>query len=155
MRSTLEWLARKALQRYWRWQRGMTLGARAIVIDGDGRFLLVRHTYDRAWIFPGGGVERGETVAAALARELEEEAGIEADGPMQLLGFYSNEAAFPGDHIAAYVVRQWRRTREMRPTLEIADAAFFAPDELPDAVNRGVARRIEEVLGRAAVRGYW
>ena len=35
--------------------RGMTLGSRTAVIDGEGRFMLVKQTYAPGWIFPGGG----------------------------------------------------------------------------------------------------
>lgn len=54
----------------------------AAVIENDGRFLLTlrpagTHLADH-WEFPGGKVERGETHAVALARELREELGIDA-----------------------------------------------------------------------------
>jgi 8-oxo-dGTP pyrophosphatase MutT (NUDIX family) len=145
----------KLMQRYWRWQRAMTLGVRAIVIDETGQFLLVRQAYDGAWIFPGGGVEPGETVWRALDRELEEEAGVAASSPASLLGIYANHKAFPGDHIAAFVIRDWRRICHRGPTREIAEAGFFAPDALPDGVNSGVPRRIAEVLGRSPVVPHW
>mgnify|MGYP003398834947 CR=1 FL=1 len=59
--------------------RGMTLGSRTAVIDGEGRFMLVKQTYAPGWIFPGGGVERGETCEEAARREVEEEAAILQD----------------------------------------------------------------------------
>lgn len=56
--------------------------ARVIVVDPEGRILLIR-AHDPArpdegswWEIPGGGVEMGETSDAACLRELREEAGI-------------------------------------------------------------------------------
>ncbi len=151
----LEWIIRKAMQLYWRWQRPMTLGARAIVVDTEGKVLLVRQTYSRGWIFPGGGVEPRETIEIAVERELQEEAGIALTGPMELLGIYSNEAIFPGDHVAIYVVRGWRQARPFVSNAEIADARFFAIDDLPPDTTEGTRRRIQEMLGRVAKRAAW
>jgi 8-oxo-dGTP pyrophosphatase MutT (NUDIX family) len=57
--------------------------ARALVIR-DGRVLLVRRagwdSYPSAWELPGGKVDAGEPVEAALARELFEETGLVAAG---------------------------------------------------------------------------
>ena len=59
--------------------------ARVLLVDGDGRVLLFRFRgLDAAlddedfWITPGGGVDDGEAVAEAAARELLEETGIAA-----------------------------------------------------------------------------
>lgn len=52
----------------------------AAIIQHGGRVLICRRRPDQShpleWEFPGGKVERGETPAQALARELEEELGI-------------------------------------------------------------------------------
>lgn len=42
-------------------------------IDGDRRYLLARRTMDEHWEFVGGKRERGESVAEAAKRELDEE----------------------------------------------------------------------------------
>jgi len=51
-----------------------------VLFDGSGRFLLTSRpagkVYAGHWEFPGGKLERGESVETALRRELHEELGI-------------------------------------------------------------------------------
>ena len=55
--------------------------AAAVIKNGDGQILIAKRSADQhqggLWEFPGGKVEPGEPVPVALARELEEELGIE------------------------------------------------------------------------------
>jgi 8-oxo-dGTP diphosphatase len=57
-----------------------------VLIDAQGRFLLTSRpegkVYAGYWEFPGGKLEAGESVEAALRRELIEEIGI-VIGPVQ------------------------------------------------------------------------
>jgi len=51
----------------------------AIVRDETGRWLLIRRGTDPGrgqWSIPGGRVEAGESLAAAVAREVQEETGL-------------------------------------------------------------------------------
>jgi ADP-ribose pyrophosphatase YjhB (NUDIX family) len=140
----------------WRMRRGITLGAQGAVIDGEGHVLLVRHGYRPGWWFPGGGVEWGETLEAALARELEEEVGVSLTGPVELHGVYSNFASFPGDHIAVFVVRNWRRKDDDHWKLgEIAEASMFGRDELPEKIERGTRARIDEIFDASPKTSLW
>src|SRR3984957_8815295 len=77
LRKFVEPLLRRLFHLYWRFARGMTLGVRAVVLDGDNRVFLVKHSYVSGWHLPGGGVEVGETLMTALTRELSEEGNIE------------------------------------------------------------------------------
>ena len=139
----------------WRMRRGMTLGAQGAVIDAQERVLLVRHGYRPGWWFPGGGVEWGETIEMALARELEEEVGVSLTGPPELHGIFSNNASFPGDHIAVFVVRKWTRSEEYRKRGEIAEARMFAKSELPERIDPGTRARLAEIFDGAARRELW
>lgn len=61
-------------------ERPLLFVAAALLIDAQNRVLLAQRPADKSmaglWEFPGGKVEAGETVSAALARELHEELGI-------------------------------------------------------------------------------
>jgi len=54
----------------------------AVIRDGEGRLLIGRRPAHKRhgglWEFPGGKVDPGETLAQAVARELEEELGLTA-----------------------------------------------------------------------------
>ncbi|HYV61483.1 MAG TPA: NUDIX domain-containing protein, partial [Bryobacteraceae bacterium] len=62
MRRPLERVLQRVMHAYWRFSRPMTLGVRALVVDGSGCILLVKHSYVSGWHLPGGGVEAGETL---------------------------------------------------------------------------------------------
>ena len=51
----------------------------ALLVDAEGRALLVRKRGTTKFMQPGGKPEPGETDAAALARELNEELGLVVD----------------------------------------------------------------------------
>lgn len=59
-----------------------------LVTDAGGRVLMIRSPR-RDWEFPGGQVEEGETLTAALKREVWEETGITVSVGA-LAGVYSN-----------------------------------------------------------------
>ena len=145
----------KVMQRYWRFSRGLTLGAQGIVVDAQDRVLLIKHTYRPGWHFPGGGVERNETTRQALVRELAEEAGVELLDEPELFGIYANFRAFPSDHIALFLVRGWCQPVAPRPNYEIAAHGFFARDELPADINLPTLRRLGEVFERAPRDAMW
>ena len=80
-----------------------------MVIDGEGRVFLVKHSYVAGWHLPGGGVETGETFLKALTRELAEEGNIVLTAPPVLHGIFFNGRASRRDHVALYVVREFRQ----------------------------------------------
>ena len=57
----------------------------AVIEDGEGRVLLVKHKPERGgfwqgkWICPGGELELGEEITAGIRREVKEETNLEID----------------------------------------------------------------------------
>jgi 8-oxo-dGTP pyrophosphatase MutT (NUDIX family) len=155
LRRALEPIIRPMVHFYWRFSRGATLGARALVIDGSGRIFLVKHSYVDGWHMPGGGVETGETLLTALARELAEEGNIQLAGKPELHGIFFNARVSRRDHVALYIVREFRQDGPPVPNQEIIAHGFFAIDALPPDTTRATRARIAEVLGGAAVSELW
>jgi ADP-ribose pyrophosphatase YjhB (NUDIX family) len=145
---------RLLLQPLGRVTRGMTLGVRAVVSDDQGRFLVVKQSYTHGWIFPGGGVERGETPLESLARELDEEAAVKMTGQPKLHGLFSNHANFPGDYVAVYCVSDYEEG-EWKATMEITGRAFLARDEIEQDCSDAMRRRLAELAGETEPAGIW
>lgn len=57
----------------------------AVIEDQEGRVLIAKRKHDQhlgsKWEFPGGKVEKGETLQACISREISEELGIQISKP--------------------------------------------------------------------------
>lgn len=155
LRQRFEPLIRRVFHFYWRFARGMTLGVRAVVLDGENRVFLVKHSYVSGWHLPGGGVETGETFLSSLKRELIEEGRIEMTSEPVLHGLFFNRKVSPRDHVAVYVVRDYRQDRMPEPNREIVACGFFELADLPPDTTRGTRARIAEVLGGQPLTEDW
>ena len=155
LRRAFEPLIRLLLHFYWRFSRAVTLSARAMVIDGAGRIFLIQHSYVAGWHMPGGGVEIGETFLTALSRQLAEEGNIVMTAPPVLHGIFFNSRASRRDHVALYIVRDFRHTGAPRPGYEIVAYGFFAHDALPEGTSRATHARVAEVFGDGPVSEVW
>jgi 8-oxo-dGTP diphosphatase len=115
----------------------------AVVRDGD-RLLMVRRGHGPAageWAIPGGRVEAGETIAAAVLRELREETGL--DGLCgDLLGWVEQ---IDDDH--HLVILSFAVTC-LDPAEPVAgdDAAEAAWIPLPEVPERRLAPGLERFL---------
>ncbi|MEU5407423.1 NUDIX hydrolase [Nocardia asteroides] len=128
----------------------------AVVLDDEGRILMIRRTDNDRYSIPGGGLEAGETVSEAVAREVLEETGIEVD-VSDMVGVFSNP-----EHVIAYddgEVRQefsicfrarptggmLRTSEESKEVLWVTPAAVESLD-----VHPSIKLRIEHGLASAA-----
>jgi len=146
---------RRLMHFYWRYARGLTVGVRGLVFDAQGRVFLIKHSYVSGWHLPGGGVEPGESLGAALARELREEGNIELIGPPELYAIYWNRRISRRDHVALYVVRSFRQSAPPQPNREIVAHGFFPPDAFPEGTTASTRARVIEVLGGRSAAEIW
>ena len=122
-----------------------TVTAGAVVIDKEGRVLLLKHVFraGSGWGIPGGFIEKGEQPEEAVRRELEEEIGLR---------LAVAELAF---------VRTLKRPQQVeiifccRPqgefaprSVEIKSAEWFAPGAWPQGLSRDQRWLIERALNR-------
>jgi len=123
----------------------LTVGVRALIIDGEDRVCLVRHTYRDGWFLPGGSVKVGESLVDAVRREVGEETGIGLpETPQRVHGVYSSFSEHKSDHIVVFVISDWEVGS--RSSAEIAEVGFFAPNELPLGTSAATSRRIKEFV---------
>ncbi|MBT3338352.1 MAG: NUDIX domain-containing protein [Anaerolineae bacterium] len=118
----------------------ITLGVRVMLIRND-KILLVKHTYQDEWYFPGGGLKRRETLAEAVRREAMEEAGATL-GDLEFFGIYTNIPFRRTDHIAVFLCKDF--TFSKTKDWEIDAIELFPFDALPKNVAPGIGRRIED-----------
>lgn len=145
----------RALHCYFLMARGLTVGVRAIVRSDDGKFLLVRHTYTPGWHFPGGGVEKGESIVSALANELLQETGLRLQGTPVLHGVFHNNGISKRDHVLTYLCSVNGSVASKPSSPEIAGIGYFDLAELPVGTDPGTIRRMREVVDGIAPCTAW
>jgi 8-oxo-dGTP pyrophosphatase MutT (NUDIX family) len=131
-----------------------TRGVKVMAFDLEGRVLLVRHRYGRSdlWMLPGGGIARGETPAEAAVREMMEETSCRLARP-EMVGCW--QARAEGRRDTVYLLRGTTADTPQPDGIEIAEARFFPPHDLPETVSPATRRRVEEMLGLRLVDGQW
>jgi 8-oxo-dGTP diphosphatase len=119
--------------------RRPVVGIAAACRTKDGEWLLIRRGDTGTWALPGGTLEWGETLERGLARELEEEAGVEEMEVERVVGIYSRPDRDPRFHAVTIVVRCKVGPVVKKPMnpLEIRDVRAFAPEDLPRPLAMG------------------
>ena len=109
-----------------------TVGAVAVLRRGDGRLALVRQRHSLGWALPGGLLNRGETPAAGLIREIAEELGIVLDLTLLPIPYAAvNSAARRVDVVYFIDAPKGARLRS-EDDIEVTGTGWFALDDLPE-----------------------
>lgn len=108
----------------------------AVYLERDGEILLLKRAVGGAmagqWFLPGGMVEEGELPEEGARRELVEEAGIDVDGELEIVGAYP---MFIYGH----------------DTLQVTYRGAAAPGEPQVSAEHDGARWVDPVRMRAAL----
>jgi 8-oxo-dGTP pyrophosphatase MutT (NUDIX family) len=131
----------------------VSFGVCALVLDRDGRILLVRHTYQPGWMLPGGAARPAEPPSLAIMRELREEVGLTRAREPEFFSLYTRRAGWATNIIALYRVADAEIA--FRPNIEVAETVFASPDGLPEGTTAPTVRRIREHVDELPPAHYW
>ena len=150
--APLSWLPRSALGLMKEVARHLlkrpVVGICAVARDETGNVLLVRRADTGQWALPGGTLEWGEMLSRALVREIQEETGAVWHSLGRVTGIYSHPDRDPRFHAVTICVLGEVRGPARGPTnpLEIREARFFAPDDLPTTLSMTMRDMVDDAL---------
>ena len=126
-----------------------TVTAAAIVVDAEGRVLLLKHRFrpGNGWGVPGGFVESGEQPEEGVRRELREEVGLELEGAEIVTA-----RAFKRPQQIEIVFRCVPKGSALPQSVEIKRAAWFWPEALPDELAQDQRILIKHALNHGVKR---
>lgn len=104
----------------------------AVIVDDEGRVLVVRKQGTTRFMQPGGKPEPGESAAQTLIRELNEELGLVLDeSDLQPLGtFVSAAANEPGHRVVAEAFAASIRPERVTVQAELAELRWITPADI-------------------------
>lgn len=103
----------------------------AVIVDEEGRVLVVRKKGTSRFMQPGGKPDAGETAAQTLIRELHEELGVVLDeADLVPLGTFISEAANePGHRVVAVAFSTSVDPAAVKVQAELAELRWITPDD--------------------------
>lgn len=118
-----------------------------VILSADGRVLVLRHVFRRrhAWGLPAGFLAANETPEAAMVREALEETGL-AVTVERIVAVHPVQPR----HMEVVVIGRADAHQPIRPSAEIFEGGFYAPDALPDGMMPSHAGILRAAL---ALRG--
>jgi len=122
-----------------------TFGVRVLLKRGN-EILLIKHPYDDFWVFPGGGIKKGEDEMVAAKREIKEETGYIVSS-IKIFGRYKNTSGDKNDYVTLFFSDDFKGSNDRKniiDQIEIQKQGWFNIDNLPPT-SPATKRRIEEL----------
>ena len=133
------------------------VGVGAIIVNARGRVFMAQrgplaNNEHGLWEFPGGAVEFGETLAAALQREITEEYGLQIE-VRDLLDVVDHILPAEGQHWVSltYVCALIGGEAEIREPGKCSALGWFEPDDAPDSLTQISRLNLQHYLERLNV----
>ena len=129
------------------------LDIRAVVLDEDGKILLVREREDGLWTLPGGWVDVGESPSESVQREVKEESGYEVHA-VRLLALWDRDKhphpPMPFHVYKLYFLCELSGGSPLAASTETEGVGFFSKDALPElSLGRIIPQQIESLIDLA------
>lgn len=120
------------------------VGAAAVILDSEGRILLVKHNYGKFnWELPGGLSEKDESAEDTAKREVFEETGLEITVG-RLSGVYYEPAH--DMHHFAFICHMNENQQPQPDSKEVTECKYYSIDDLPRPISDFTIKRIQEAL---------
>jgi 8-oxo-dGTP pyrophosphatase MutT (NUDIX family) len=118
-----------------------------LILDSEGKVLIVQPSHKEGWIFPGGYVEIGEAPSRAFVREIEAELGITLSEPVRLLSIdYRGQS----DEYVMFIFDGGVFTDDMKRSIVLppglTEYKFVTPEEALSMLRPNSARRLNPTL---------
>jgi 8-oxo-dGTP diphosphatase len=112
-----------------------------VIVDDEGRALIIQRRDNGHWEPPGGILERGETIEDGLRREVYEETGLKAE-VVRLTGIYQNMQR----NIVALVFRCRAAGGRLLENDEVSSFVWADHRELAQRMTPAYATRVTDAL---------
>lgn len=117
---------------------------------GPDRYVLIRQfrfaTQGWLWEFPAGGIEAGESLRQAAARELAEEVGLKPGKLKKLCQFFPTPG-ISGEIMYLYLAENLASSKAEKDEDEEIETAEFSLSAIGRMIKRGRIRDAKTILG--------
>ena len=128
------------------------LAITALIKNQDGnKFLIIKRNVNEIafpgkWAFPGGKLEKGETISTTLKREVKEEVGLDITDSKELLKDYTFVRK-DGHNVVGMAFLVQASHQEVKLDKEFEDYKWITPDELKNYDHiEGMEKEVEQAF---------